>query len=70
MKNSSVESASNSGELRWDSTKCGTGVVFENNKSLAFLKEQSYVFRSVITSFGFTGGIHYWEIIADNRTEN
>ena len=35
-----------------------------------FLKEQSYLFRSVLANTGFTGGIHYWEILADNRTEN
>jgi hypothetical protein len=34
------------------------------------LKEQSYVFRSAVSNIGFTGGINYWEIIADNRTEN
>ena len=58
------------GELKWDSNKCGTGISFENNKALVFLKEQAYVFRSVITSFGFTSGIQSWEIVADNRTEN
>jgi hypothetical protein len=65
-----AESSSNNNEIKWDSTKCGTGVVFENNKTLAFLKEQSYVFRSVTTINGFMGGVHYWEIVADNKTEN
>ena len=68
QKNPSIESTSNFNELRWDSTKCGTGISFENNKALVFLKEQAYVFRSVVTSSGFTSGIHYWEIIAENRT--
>jgi hypothetical protein len=67
-KSSSLEASSASGELKWDSTKCGTLITFENNKSLVFLREQSYVFRSVITSYGFTSGIHYWEIVADSRT--
>jgi hypothetical protein len=58
------------GELKWDRTKCGTGISFENNMSLVFLKEQAYVFRSVTTTFGFTSGVHYWEIVADSRTEN
>ena len=70
QKNPSIESSSNSNELRWDSTKCGTGISFENNKALVFLKEQAYVFRSVTTTFGFTSGVHYWEIVADSRTEN
>ncbi len=70
-KNLSIDSSSsNTNELRWDSTKCGTGIAFENNKTLVFLKEQSYVFRSVVTSTGFTSGVHYWEILADNKTEN
>lgn len=66
----SIPSNSNNNDLKWDNIHYGTGVAFESNKTLVFLKEQSYVFRSVVTSTGFTSGIHYWEIIADNRTEN
>lgn len=62
------DNSSNSNELKWDNSKCGTGISFESNKTSVFLKEQSYVFRSVITTTGFTSGIHYWEIVADNRT--
>ncbi len=67
-KNLPIDNPSNTNELRWDSTKCGTGIAFENHKTLVFLKEQSYVFRSVVTSAGFTSGVHYWEIVADNKT--
>ena len=28
------------------------------------------MFRTVIANKGFTEGIHYWEIVADARTEN
>lgn len=28
------------------------------------------MFRTVIADKGFFSGIHYWEIIADSRTEN
>lgn len=56
--------------LQWDSTRCGTGIVFQNKGTIAYLKQSSYVFRSVITSTGFMNGQHYWEIIADNRTQN
>ena len=39
------------------------------NRSL-FLGEEQYLFRSVIATKGFIEGIHYWEIVADARTEN
>ena len=35
-----------------------------------FLKEEHYNFRTVIANKSFESGIHYWEIIADARTEN
>lgn len=34
------------------------------------LKEEQYVFRTVIGDTQFDSGLHYWEIIADARTEN
>ena len=39
------------------------------NRSL-FLKEEQYLFRTVIANKSFNEGIHYWEIVADSRTEN
>lgn len=35
-----------------------------------YLYEAKYLFRSVIANRGFTDGIHYWEIIADARTQH
>lgn len=35
-----------------------------------YLYEGKYLFRSVISNRGFTDGIHYWEIIADARTQH
>lgn len=35
-----------------------------------FLREDLYNFRTVIANKSFDSGIHYWEIIADARTEN
>jgi E3 ubiquitin-protein ligase NRDP1 len=34
------------------------------------LKEEQYIFRTVIGDTLFEGGLHYWEIIADARSEN
>lgn len=35
-----------------------------------YLKEEQYIFRSVLANTSFNSGCHYWEIIADARTEN
>ena len=45
-------------------------VIFTGDNTAVFLKEQAYVFRSVVCTDGFTQGRHYWEIHADGRTEN
>jgi hypothetical protein len=34
------------------------------------LKEDDYYFRTFFGDVGLTEGIHYWEIIADARTEH
>jgi hypothetical protein len=35
-----------------------------------YLKEDDYVFRTVYSNTEVTEGIHYWEIIADARSEH
>jgi hypothetical protein len=35
-----------------------------------FLSEDDYFFRTFFGSKSFNEGIHYWEIIADARTEH
>lgn len=55
-------------DLVWRSGQCGANVQFKNGGKALYLKEEAYVFRSVITTQGFTSGVHYWEIHADNRT--
>jgi hypothetical protein len=35
-----------------------------------YLTEEDYLFRTVFGSKGFTEGIHYWEIVADARSEH
>ena len=35
-----------------------------------FVLEEDYVFRNFFGTVGFNEGIHYWEIIADARTEH
>lgn len=56
--------------FKWDPTKKGQGIqVFNNGESL-LLSETCYAFRSIVANVGFTAGVHYWEIVADRRTEN
>ena len=56
--------------IAWDPTKTGGSIQLTENNALCFLKEQSYLFRTTIANYGFTSGVHYWEILADSRTEN
>jgi hypothetical protein len=56
--------------LGWDTSRFGSGIIISDGNTHAFLKEQPYVFRSVMANVGFTGGVNYWEIVADPRTEN
>jgi len=56
--------------FKWDTTRQGLGIEVSNDKKSVFLKENAYMFRSIIGDTGFYGGVHYWEIHADNRTEN
>jgi len=39
------------------------------NRSV-FLREDTYLFRSIIADTSFDQGIHYWELVADSRTDN
>ena len=36
----------------------------------AFLEEDTYLFRSIIADKPFESGHHYWEFVADSRTDN
>ncbi len=63
-------SLSNPTKVIWDAAKSGGGISITDNGTRCFLKEQSYLFRTTIGNQGFTSGVHYWEILADNRTEN
>ena len=56
--------------LTWDPSKTGGSIQLTEGNSRCFLKEQSYLFRTTMTGQGFMSGVHYWEILTDNRTEN
>jgi len=66
----STAGGGSSSNLAWDPTKTGGSIQLTEGNTLCFLKEQSYLFRTTIANYGFTSGVHYWEILADSRTEN
>ena len=43
--------------------------VSQDRRSI-FLREDDYFFRTFFGDVTFTEGIHYWEIVADARTEH
>jgi len=62
--------SSSSIDMKWDTGKIGHGIQVSNNSRSIYLKENAYMFRTAITDKAMTGGIHYYEIQADPRTEN
>ena len=56
--------------FKWDQFKKGQGIQIYNNGESLFLNETCYAFRSIAANSPFMTGVHYWEIIADRRTEN
>ena len=41
-----------------------------NDRRSIYLKEEDYFFRTFFGDVGFNEGIHYWEIVADAKTEH
>ena len=54
----------------WDNVKKGQGIQVYNNGESLLLNETCYAFRTIVSNTPFNSGVHYWEIIADRRTEN
>eukprot|EP00826_Nyctotherus_ovalis_P033779 TRINITY_DN2752_c0_g1_i1.p1 TRINITY_DN2752_c0_g1~~TRINITY_DN2752_c0_g1_i1.p1 ORF type:complete len:146 (-),score=20.20 TRINITY_DN2752_c0_g1_i1:452-889(-) len=54
----------------WDPDACAQNINLSENNMFCFLMETGFCFRSVVGNIGFVGGIAYWEIHGDNRTEN
>ena len=58
------------GEFAWDPDNSSKEITLSSDCRHAFLYETNYYFRTIISNQPFFGGIHYWEIIADARTEH
>jgi hypothetical protein len=60
----------NAGEFCWDSALSSKEIHLSKDGRHAFLHEQNYLFRTMIANKPLMEGVHYWEIIADARTEH
>ena len=54
----------------WDPSYSSSQIEITAENRAIFLKEDTYLFRSVIADKGFESGTHYWEFVADSRTDN
>ena len=57
-------------EFGWDSEMSSKEINFSPDFRHAFLYETNYYFRTIVSNRPFFGGVHYWEIVADARTEH
>ena len=57
-------------EFSWDPDNSSKEISFSSDYRHAFLLETNYLFRTMISNRPFMDGQHYWEIIADARTEH
>ena len=56
--------------FRWDPNFASDAIDLTADNRTAFLEEDTYLFRSIIADVGFESGLHYWELVADSRTDN
>jgi E3 ubiquitin-protein ligase NRDP1 len=64
------EMHSNMDEFTWEPDNSSKDISYSSDFRHAFLFESNYYFRTIISNRPFMSGIHYWEIIADGRTEH
>ena len=57
-------------EFTWDPEGSSKDITFSPDFRHAFLYETNYYFRTITSNRPFFNGVHYFEIIADARTEH
>lgn len=70
MQINDFEYSSGITNFKWDPIKKGQGIQVYNFGESLLLNETCYAFRTIVSNTPFNSGVHYWEIIADRRTEN
>lgn len=56
--------------FRWDPNYAACNIEVSGDRRYIFLKEDTYQFRSIVADTGFERGLHYWELVADYKTDN
>eukprot|EP00831_Metopus_contortus_P061725 TRINITY_DN5362_c0_g1_i2.p1 TRINITY_DN5362_c0_g1~~TRINITY_DN5362_c0_g1_i2.p1 ORF type:complete len:394 (+),score=40.91 TRINITY_DN5362_c0_g1_i2:223-1404(+) len=59
-----------SNEFYWDPNYSNSVINFCAERRVAILNETAFTYFTAFGSIGFMGGIQYWEIIIDSRTQN
>jgi E3 ubiquitin-protein ligase NRDP1 len=54
----------------WDESTLPKEVKMSDDQRSLYLQEDDYLFRTVYANIELNEGIHYWEIIADARSEH
>ena len=54
----------------WDPNYCSESIELTAQNRSTYLTEDTYLFRSVVADTKYDTGLHYWELIADSRTDN
>ena len=52
------------------SKKLQQSIEISPDRRQVYVKEDEYIFRNFFGNVAFNDGIHYWEIVADARTEH
>ena len=70
MKINEIDYNDGISSFKWDNERKGQGIQVYNNGESLFLNEACYAFRSIVANEPFMEGVHYFEVIADKRTES
>lgn len=57
-------------KFAWDKDTLPREVKMTGDARSLYLQEDEYLFRTVYANLEVNEGIHYWEIIADSRSEH
>ncbi len=57
-------------DFSWDTESAHPSIMFFADKRIALLNDTEFSYKNVFGAAGFLGGVQYWEIIIDSRTQN
>ncbi len=57
-------------DFSWDTDSAHPSILFFADNRIALLNDTEFSYKNVYGATGFLGGVQYWEIIIDSRTQN